>query len=265
MPYRIHSLLVGVMVFKGVREPVHAWLIEGEGRKILVDAGMPDIQTTETRWKTETELGGGEVLLSQLQQNGASADDIDFLVLTHLHFDHAWNLDLFPKSIAVVQRSEVIHAIDPVPTHRTHYAREINAALVGRRKPSQLAIIEGDQQLVPGIRLMHLPGHTPGIMGVLVDTEKGVVGLPSDAGEWYSTWYPADPVANASPINYLRGSFLPPPIYTESVNTSINGMTRFAAEFDIVIPSHDWRIPKHVPEQWWAIPTAEAEPVNAKN
>lgn len=263
MSYEVHSLLVGLMVIGGGHEPVHAWLVEGDGRKVLVDVGMPDKQTTEARWRTETLLGGGDVLLEALARNGAGPDDIDALVVTHMHFDHAWNLDLFPKSVAVVQRSELIHALDPVPTHRTHYARDVNTALVGRRKPSQLRIVDGDVQLFPGLHLIHIPGHTPGIMGVLVETAKGVVGLPSDAGETYANWYPADPVANPRPVNFLRDSFLPPHVYTESVTTSIASMGRFAAAFDIVIPSHDARIPKHVPAEWFAVPAAAAEPVHA--
>ena len=263
MSYQVHTLLVGVMVIDGGQEPVHVWLVEGDGHKVLVDVGMPDKATTESRWRTETLIGGEEVLLEELAKNGARPEEIEAVVVTHMHFDHAWNLDLFPKSVAVVQRSELIHALDPVPTHRTHYAREVNVALVGRRKPSQLRIVDGDLELLPGIRLMHIPGHTPGIMGVLVETDRGVVGLPSDAGETYANWYPADPAANPRPVNFLRDSFLPPHVYTESVATSISSMARFASAFDIVLPSHDARIPKHVPSEWFAVPGAAAEPVHA--
>jgi N-acyl homoserine lactone hydrolase len=261
--YHVHSLLVGKMVIGGAEEPVHAWLVEGHGRKVLVDVGMPDKATTEARWRTETLLGGGDVLLDALGANGARPEEIEAVVLTHMHFDHAWNLDLFPSSVAVVQRSELIHALDPVPTHRTHYARDVNVAVVGRRKPTQLRIVDGDVELFPGLRLMHLPGHTPGIMGVLVETANGVVGLPSDAGETYANWYPGDPRANPKPINFLRDSFLPPHVYTESAETSIASMERFAAAFDIVIPSHDGRIPKHLPDEWFAVLEQPAEAVHA--
>jgi N-acyl homoserine lactone hydrolase len=259
MSYRVRSLLVGSMVIDGATEPVHAWLVEGEGRKVLVDVGMPSKEVTEARWRTETLLGGAEALRAELAQHGASPDDVEAVILTHLHFDHAWNLDLFPHAVAVVQRSELIHALDPVPTHRTHYARDVNVAIAGRRKPAQLRVVDGDLELFPGLRLMHIPGHTPGMMGVLVMTERGVVGLPSDAGETYANWYPADPVANPRPINFLRDSFLPPHVYTEAVATSVASMQRFAAAADIVIPSHDPRIPKRVPEEWFAIPSPGVE------
>lgn len=255
MSYTISSLHVGTMIMEKP-DPVWAWLVQGEGRNLLVDVGMPEPEVVRRRWRTESDRGGPDVLRAELAEHGVTPDEVDTLVLTHLHFDHAWNLDLFPNARAIVQLSELHTAIDPIPTQRGYYSRDVTVAVVGRRRPDQLAIAYGDLDLGPGLRLMHIPGHTPGIMGLVVATERGRVGLPSDAGERYANWHPADPVANPNPVRFLADTFMPPHIASESVLTCIASLSRFRAACDIVVPSHDWRIPRRIPEQWWDVPPA---------
>jgi N-acyl homoserine lactone hydrolase len=256
MSYRIRSLHVGSMT---VERPslVWAWLVQGEGRTILVDAGMPEPELVRERWRTECDRGGPDVLRAELAEHGVTPEQVDTVVLTHLHFDHAWNLGLFPRARALVQLSELHTAVDPIPTQRGYYTRDVTMAVIGRRRPDQLTILYGDAELGPGLRLMHLPGHTPGTMGLVVETERGRVGLPSDAGESYANWYPADPRANPEPIRFLADSFLPPHIASEGVFTCIASLRRFREACDIVVPSHDWRIPRRIPEQWWELPPDE--------
>jgi glyoxylase-like metal-dependent hydrolase (beta-lactamase superfamily II) len=251
--YEIHSLHAGTMTMQRP-EPVFVWLVVGEGRALLVDAGLPAPEVVRTRWNTECDRGGPDVLREELAARGVAPEDVDTVVLTHLHFDHAWNLDVFPSARAVVQREELVCAIDPVPTQRGYYARDVTSAVVGRRKPDHLQVVDGDHSLGPGLDLLHIPSHTPGIMGLVVETARGRVGLPSDAGESYANWYPADPRANPKPIRYLADSYLPPHIWSESALTCIASLRRFREACDIVVPSHDWRIPRHLPGEWWAVP-----------
>lgn len=259
MTYEVHSLVVGTLIFPAKREPVYAWLVKGNGRAILVDAGQPPPEEVRERWQTDSDRGGPQAIQEGLAALGLKPADVDTVILTHLHFDHAWNIDLFPHARAVVQRTEVIHAIDPTPTHRAFYNQQLNAALIQRKRPHHLLIVDGDCQLALGIDLMLLPGHTPGTMGVIVATTAGRIGLCSDAGETYANWYPADPRANPRPVRFLADATMPPHISTESVATCIASQRRFRAACDIVVPSHDWRIPRHMPAQWWDRPES-AEP-----
>jgi glyoxylase-like metal-dependent hydrolase (beta-lactamase superfamily II) len=216
--------------------------------------GMPEGHTTRARWGVDGEGGGPEAVVAALAACGATPDDIDTVLLSHLHFDHAWNIDLFPQAQIVVQREEIIHAIKPDPLQRGYFNREVNAKLVGRRQPDHLLILEGDDQIAPGIALLLCPGHTPGIQAILVTTERGVAALVTDIGDMYGNWFPADPRATAQPMRTLRDTFLAPRIHSEAPRDCVASMARVRARADIVVPAHDWRIPRRMPEEWWLLP-----------
>lgn len=255
--FRICSLQVGA-VYREEAEPVFVWYLEGGQRKILVDLGTPTAELTRQRLGLRGEGGGPDALQKALASFDVVPWDIDTVVLTHLHFDHVWNLDLFVHAQVIVQRDELMHAIKPEPVQRGFYNRDVNAKLISRKQPEQLLIVEGDRQVAPGLELVLCPGHTPGIQSVLVTTSRGVVALASDVGEHYDNWHPADPRATETPMAYLRDSFLPPTIHTESLRVCVASMARLRERASIVVPSHDARIPRRIPEEWWDIPEAEA-------
>jgi glyoxylase-like metal-dependent hydrolase (beta-lactamase superfamily II) len=237
-----------------MRDPVHVWLVRGEGVNILVDSGMPDMEWMGRVLKTKGWGGGHEALKRVLADEGLTPDDIDFVVPTHLHFDHGYNLDLFPKSTVVVQRDEIFHAIDPTPTQRIYYPREILIELINRKRPQGLRLIDGDLELVPGFQLLKLPSHTAGMQVPIVSTSAGKAALVSDLGDHYHYWYPADPRAARKPMRFLSDTFLAGQLRSSSENEWIAAMRRVLDHADIVVPAHDFRIPKRMPDQWFAIP-----------
>ena len=256
--WTIASLRVGELYLPHgggiMRDPVHCWLVRGEGHNILVDSGMADIATIRDRLKVDGWGGGHAALTACLAAEGLSPGDIDHVVLTHLHFDHADNLDLFPDAMVIVQRGEMAEAIDPVPSQRIFYWRETIADLTARKRGKQIRLVDGDTSLFAGFELLSLPAHTAGMQVALVCTAKGEVALVSDLGDHYRYWFPADPRATDRPARYLTGDFLTGNIRSESERTWQSAMRRVFAEADIVVPAHDFRIPMHIPEQWWAIP-----------
>ncbi|MDR7076066.1 glyoxylase-like metal-dependent hydrolase (beta-lactamase superfamily II) [Neobacillus niacini] len=260
MDYKIRTLIAG-WLYLGEKEPVHAWYIEGNGIKVLVDAGMPESKIVEKRWKTKAEGGGEDAIINELKKHGVMPSEIDIVILTHMHFDHAWNLDLFPNAQIIIQKEEVIHAIKPVPIQRSYYNKELNVKLISRNQPKNLLIIEGDYLLKDGLEIVFTPGHTPGSLSVIVNTEKGKVGLCSDLGPRYQNWFPADSEISNNPKRFLEGSYLPNTIHTENVMNYINTMEKFMKSVDIVIPAHDDRIPVHMPEQWWGKPSMSKDPL----
>ena len=108
---------------------------------------------------------------------GVKIEDIQTLVVSHLHVDHGWNIDVFPDAQLIVQRDEIIAAIDPTPHLRFVNNRKINMKVVSRKKPKQLRIIDGDKQIADGLSIIKTPGHTLGGQTLIVDTEKGKVAL----------------------------------------------------------------------------------------
>lgn len=237
-----------------VEEPIHCWLVTDGERHVLVDSGVPGPDELRRRLNVEATGGGPERLAEALRTEGVSPDAVQTVVLTHLHFDHAWNLELFPDAQLVVQRDELIHAMDPVPTQRIYYLRETLAAVLGRKRPRNLLLVDGDAELMPGIALMKAPGHTPGMQAVIVTTERGKAALVSDCGDNYANWFPTDPDANPRPLRYLGQDFLPGAIRSEGERTYGDSMRRILACADIVVPAHDARIPRRMPEQWFAKP-----------
>ena len=237
-----------------MRDPIHVWLVRGEGVTILVDSGMPDMAWNERALRVRGWGGGHDGLRRVLADEGLIPDDIDYVVPTHLHFDHGFNLDLFPNATVVVQRDELFHAIDPTPTQRIYYPREILIELINRKRPKGLRLIEGDLELVPGFHILKLPSHTAGMQVPIVTTAKGRVGLVSDLGDHYNYWYPADPRATRTPMRFQSDTFLAGPLRSVSEADWIAAMRRVLDHADIVVPAHDFRIPKRIPEQWFAIP-----------
>ncbi|MDI3316931.1 MAG: MBL fold metallo-hydrolase [Bacillota bacterium] len=123
-------------------------VVTGRGRRILFDTcGMNE--------RVE--------LLPRLRAAGAEAEEVDLVVLSHLHFDHAANWDLLPRAEILVHRRELAYATSAeadVAVLRDH-AREL------ARHP-RLRLVDGEAELGEGLRLLEVPGHTPGSLALQV-------------------------------------------------------------------------------------------------
>ncbi len=256
--WRITSLRMGELYLphgSGImRDPVHCWLVRAPGVNMLVDSGMPEIAKLRDRLKVDGYGGGHAALRTTLGEQGLSPDDISHVILTHLHFDHADNLDLFPNAQVVLQRSELLAAVDPVPSQRLFYWRSTLDHLLTRKRPTGLRLVEGDVEFMPGVRLLNVPSHSEGMQVVIVTTSRGRVALVSDLGDHYRYWFPADARATDRPQRSLTGAFLTGNIRSASERDWQAAMRRVQDESDIVVPAHDFRIPVQMPEQWFAVP-----------
>ena len=264
MAFTIETLRLGALHLPGAHEsgdwtPIHAWLLHDGSSWTLVDTGMASADEIKAKWKVEATGGGEAALRSALQPHGIGPEQISRVILTHLHFDHAWNLELFPTAQVLLQKDELIHAIDPAPSQRLYYTRHTINQVLDRRRPAALELIEGDRTLADGLMLLKAPGHTPGMQAVCVPTERGRVGLVSDLGEEYGCWFPADARATRKPLRFLADTFRPGSIRSESEWTYIASMRRVMEQVDIVVPAHDTRIPGSMPAEWFACPDAYAD------
>ena len=256
--WRIASLQIGELYLPHgggiMRDPVHVWLAQNGRNNVLIDSGMAAIEVITKRLKINGWGGGHEALTRVLAGEGLAPGDIDHIVLTHGHFDHADNLDLFPDACVVLQRDELHHAADPVPSQRIFYWQSTLGNLVQRKRPGQIRTLDGDAELFDGFRVLKVPSHTPGMQVPLLTTEKGIVAIASDLGDHYRYWFPADPRATDHPQRSLSDAFLTGNIRSESERDWQSAMARVRAHSDIVVPAHDFRIPKRIPDEWFAIP-----------
>lgn len=109
------------------------------------------------------------VLLEKLKGLGLTVDAIDIVILSHLHYDHAVNFNLFPKAQVVVSRCEWEFAKSEEGRLDPFIPLEIAGHL---RRYSNLRLVEDGEKLAVGLTVYHTPGHTPGGISLLVEAEQ---------------------------------------------------------------------------------------------
>lgn len=159
--------------------PIFVFLVEGNGKRILFDCGP--VSPAEAPKKTHRKINEHLSLEEALVQAGTMPSEIDCVVLSHLHWDHSYNLELFPDVPIYVQGREMEYAINPLPSHyvscNIHNGNGIPQWLCGI---DSFRILKGDYHLDEGLDIITLPGHSPGLQGLVVDTSEGKYLLPSD-------------------------------------------------------------------------------------
>lgn len=167
---------------KRVTFPVLAFLLvpdDTDGPTVLVDTGIKaaDSAFFEDFFGDVGPPGGGpDPLVEGLANRGVAPSDVDEVVLTHLHHDHASNTALFPDATFYVQAAERDAAADPPAVLADSYAESNLRAL----EELDVRTVDGDHVLHEGIELLLTPGHTPGSQSVVVETADGPYVLISD-------------------------------------------------------------------------------------
>lgn len=204
------------------------FLIEGGEQKILVDTGNGDPERILKYHGHHLERKPEEDPLVALRKAGVTPDDIPIVINTHLHYDHCYNNHLFPKAKILVQRKELAYAISPAPTQNVVY--EIGIAGVTPpwiKSLNNMVAVEGEVDVIPGVRLIPLPGHSPGLQGVLVDTEKGKYLLASDLVYFYQNLRCNNLVKDIVPTQHI------------DVETCLKSLALAQRIADVVLPGHD--------------------------
>ncbi|MBI2873139.1 MAG: MBL fold metallo-hydrolase [Chloroflexi bacterium] len=121
-------------------------------------------------------MGRRENLLAALESHHIAPEDIHIVVLTHSHWDHATNIDLFPKARFFIHPAEMEYARDP---RKGDWAtpRYFTAIMQGLK----VVEVKEGMEVAPGVRIVDTPGHTKGHISVLVETHEGPVVLAGDA------------------------------------------------------------------------------------
>jgi len=105
-------------------------------------------------------------VINRLAQLSVAPEDVDFVVLSHLHFDHAANWDLFPHAEIIVHEHEMAYAD----------SREADGAVLRYHRPvlqerGRLRLISAETALEDGVQVIHVPGHTPGCIALSIGKE----------------------------------------------------------------------------------------------
>lgn len=206
------------------------WLVRRGDETVVVDTGYsPELAARRGR----TFLDDPMDLLRRVGVDPAAVTDV---VLTHLHYDHAGNLDHFPAARVHLNELEFgpatgWHAREPSVSFA--YEADHIAAVVRAREEGRLQPVRDNTRLRDGIELVHLPGHTPGHMAVRVRTGRGWVLLTGDAVHVHAN------------LRERR----PYPLYTSLEETfrDYDTVTALTESPDHVIPGHDASVIERFP------------------
>lgn len=173
--------------------PTHAVLIETDGQKILWDTGVP--RDWEERWvptgmqdyfPVKEDPSGPGYLDTALADLELTPEDIDVLVLSHLHFDHAANAKDFNNG-----KTRILAHADEIEGVKSIEGEFAGAHLVSDFSGLPLEAIHGDDEIAPGVSVIHTPGHTWGTMSLRVDLpNEGTHIFTSDAVYLGASWGP---------------------------------------------------------------------------
>ncbi|HKN98699.1 MAG TPA: N-acyl homoserine lactonase family protein [Pseudonocardiaceae bacterium] len=189
----------------------YVWLVVSGDHAVLVDTGMG------AGADRVPGLHRGPSVATGLRALGVSPESVDTVVLTHLHYDHAGGVRDFPNARYLLQRSELDGLTDTwlVDPSDVDY-------LLGSNR---LTLVDGDADVLPGVTVHHVGGHTPGTQVVRVLTAQGHLVVASDAAHFHEN------------ISRRR----PGPL-THSVPDAIRAFERVTELADgrhLILPGHD--------------------------
>jgi N-acyl homoserine lactone hydrolase len=162
--------------------PYLGFLLQCEGRNILVDTGINDKFIIDGKaWGAVPAEGGAMFMEKALEKEKVSVKDIDTVILTHLHNDHAGNCHLFPDARIVFQKDEWLNILNPIPQQLARMDYDLSIVDYLRRPTVNAIMVNGDLDLDDGITLYKVPGgHSLGSQVMAVNTNKGRVVLIGD-------------------------------------------------------------------------------------
>jgi glyoxylase-like metal-dependent hydrolase (beta-lactamase superfamily II) len=180
-------------------------LVKGEGLNMLIDAGGPVIRNK---------------FQGLLAKRGLAFQDIDIITLSHLHFDHVYNIDYFPNALFVLSKQEWDYASD---IGKNGKDVDIEEKVIPLLRIFKTRLIEHDgEEIVPGVSALITPGHTNGSMCVILDQ--------GDGEKWL---FSGDAAKNRGEI--IREDFGMTINQDQSVN-SVRKMKNIATR---ILPGHD--------------------------
>lgn len=210
----------------------YVWVVRREHQVVVVDTGFDAAAAAARGRKLIRPVGDG------LRAAGIEPDTVTDVVITHLHYDHAGNIGLFPRARLHLQDAEMAYCSGRGMTHQ-HLAAPFDAErvveMVRNVFRGRVVFHSGDATLAEGIGLHLLSGHTPGLQAVRVNTSRGPVVLASDAAHFWA--------------NLERE--LPFPIVADvaAYLESLRKLRQLAPSLDHIIPGHDPQVMERFPAE----------------
>jgi N-acyl homoserine lactone hydrolase len=196
------------------------WYIEGIKERILIDAGGSAEMMIRRGHSAEHISSPAEAL----RRVGITPDEINIIICTHLHNDHMALGHLYKNAKFIIQKRELEANFNPHPLEAPRCVSK--SVLEGL----DFQVIDGDTDIVEGVRALFTPGHTRGGQSVSVDTAKGKV-IVSGLCTIRDNFEPPEPVGKLMPV-------IPPGIHLDA-REAFDSLMRIKQEADMVVPLHD--------------------------
>lgn len=206
------------------------WVLRRGDEVILVDTGY---DTAEADRRERTVIMEPDVALAPL---GLKAADITQIIVTHLHFDHAGGLHLFPNATIHLQAAEMAYATGPCMCHdviRYPFTADHVCEAVQRVYSGRCIFHEGDGQVAENVTVHCIGGHSRGLQAVRVLTEAGWLVLASDAAHFYENIWQRTPFLIVVDLEDMMRGF--------------DRLEALASSRELVIPGHDPLVTKAFP------------------
>ena len=206
------------------------WAIKGPHGDYVVDTGFDAAMATKRGRTLLNPIDAG------LEAIGIEADAVKDIIVTHMHYDHTGNYEMFPRARYHLQDVEMAYATGRYMRHahqRIPFEVEDVVAMVRKVFAERVVFHDGTEQIVPGVTVHRIGGHSKGLQCVRVKTRRGHVVLASDASHLYAHLHEG----RVFPVTYCVGDVL------EGYRT----IKMLADSADHIIPGDDPRVAEIYP------------------
>jgi glyoxylase-like metal-dependent hydrolase (beta-lactamase superfamily II) len=215
-----------------IRLGLNCVFVDTGSHKVMIETGIGD--KLDARFADIYAIDHSALLPAELEKRGIGLADVDVVINSHLHFDHCgWNtrregvrlVPTFPRASYFIQQGEWEHALNPTERDRASYIEEFFAAA-----ESQTEFLQGDGEVVPGVRVEVTPGHTRHLQIVWIESQGERACFLSDVV----------PTQAHLPYPWIMAFDLYP---LETLASKKRLLPRLAAEDVLVVFPHDPQVP----------------------
>ena len=197
----------------------YIWYIEGPEENIIVDAGCPAELQTRGGFPAEQIASSDEAL----KKVNLKPEDIDIVILTHLHTDHCADAYKYANARFIIQKEELESALNPHPAIAYMFNKKYFEKL-------NFETINGEEEITEGIRVFPTPGHSPCGQSVEVNTASGKAVITG----FCCVRENFEPPQRMKRIFH----FIPPGIHINMMQL-YESMVKVEERADIIVPLHD--------------------------
>jgi glyoxylase-like metal-dependent hydrolase (beta-lactamase superfamily II) len=231
--FAVNQLVAGAEPGRKLDIAMLVWLIRGNGKTILFDSGFYRDQFFKQWHVTEFVKPSDAV-----RRAGVNPEDVTDVIISHMHWDHADGMDLFPKAKIWLQKDELeYYAGSAWQSRRTHGGIDPDDVLaaVKLNTEGRVGLVNGDaQEILPGILCYTGGKHTYASQFLTVATAAGTVVLASDNLYLYENLDKHAPIAaTLDAASNLRAQ---------------DRMKQLASRPELIVPGHDPAVLKRFPE-----------------